>query len=109
MRTQLVLIPIGEARAVQSNDPDRRLQRAHQNFSECCLARSAGTDDAEDSAGLRAEGRADQDRPSVAAADPDFLNLEQAFGRWKGRVDPLLPHIVERTREAMRGGPRGGE
>ena len=64
MRAKLVLVPVGQAGAVDPDRADGRLKRADEDLAERRLARSARADDAEDLAGLGAEADA---RPGSAA------------------------------------------
>ncbi len=109
IRPKRVLVPIGQAGVVEPHGANGRLKRSDEDLAERRLARSAGADDAEDLAGLGAEGDAHQDRPPIAAANADLLDLEQALGRWQRGVDAGFADLFERVRQAANGGARGGE
>src|SRR6266567_4901601 len=109
MLAELVLVPVGEAGAVDPDSADRGLERADQNLAERRLARPAWADHAEDLARVGAEAHPDEDRAAIAPAQPDFLDLQYALGRGQCGVDPLLVEILEVARQPARGGASGGE
>src|SRR6185437_1369539 len=94
---------------VDPNRADRRLQRAGRDLAEGGLAGPARPDDAEDLARLHPQAHSEENRPAVASAKADVLELEQPGRSWKRGIRPWLRSCLEDSRKPAHGGPRRGE